>query len=293
MIQQKYLTPLAFTICLLLGWQSVLAQNYSGKYKKAIYKCPIHCTSEGILTTQEGKKIQIASYVPLNDGDYIEVSEHRWGKKLCEEQSFKVYYIYEGTVSQNDGAKPHQMSPNAKNAAIKNNTTYIVEPTFPTDVETTTLSSTGSNVSVLDAEAALKFHNKARADVGVAPLIWSVSLSEYAQEWANRLANEQQCQLIHRSKLNQKILQVGENIAKHRKSNQPATYASEMWYKEISDFEYVPFNFNAGYHYAHYTQMIWYNTTEVGIGIAQCADGSYIIVANYNPPGNYGNQYPY
>ncbi|MEO7393865.1 MAG: hypothetical protein ABIU11_02920 [Chitinophagaceae bacterium] len=40
-------------------------------------------------------------------------------------------------------------------------------------------------------------------------------------------------------------------------------------------------------------QMIWKNTKEVGIGTATCPGGAFIIVANYNPPGNFMEEFPY
>jgi hypothetical protein len=39
--------------------------------------------------------------------------------------------------------------------------------------------------------------------------------------------------------------------------------------------------------------MVWKNSKEMGLGIATCPTGEVIIVANYNPAGNYVGQYPY
>jgi len=41
----------------------------------------------------------------------------------------------------------------------------------------------------------------------------------------------------------------------------------------------------------HFTQMIWRNSTELGMGMARDQTGKVIIVANYNPPGNYIGQF--
>ncbi|MEI6088085.1 MAG: CAP domain-containing protein [Bacteroidota bacterium] len=43
----------------------------------------------------------------------------------------------------------------------------------------------------------------------------------------------------------------------------------------------------------HYTQMVWKNTKEVGVGVSTCPNGAIIIVANYFPAGNYMRQFPY
>jgi len=37
----------------------------------------------------------------------------------------------------------------------------------------------------------------------------------------------------------------------------------------------------------HYTQNVWLSTTEVGFGVAKRRDGCWVVVARYNPPGNY------
>jgi pathogenesis-related protein 1 len=39
--------------------------------------------------------------------------------------------------------------------------------------------------------------------------------------------------------------------------------------------------------------MVWKETTHVGMGIAICKNGGMIIVANYNPAGNYIGEKPY
>jgi hypothetical protein len=36
-----------------------------------------------------------------------------------------------------------------------------------------------------------------------------------------------------------------------------------------------------------------FDTNEMGLGIATCPTGGVIIVANYNPPGNFVGSYPY
>lgn len=163
---------------------------------------------------------------------------------------------------------------------------YVTEFNQPSN--TTTINSTGSKVTVADANAALAFHNKARADVGVAPLRWSTGLSRYAQEWAEYLAGRG-CILEHREGA-YNVEGYGENIAG---GNITTLKASELWYSEIKDFKNVVLNSSNWYDTGHYSQMVWRNTTEVGMGAARCADGRYIVVANYNPTGNYMGQKAY
>jgi hypothetical protein len=60
--------------------------------------------------------------------------------------------------------------------------------------------------------------------------------------------------------------------------------AVQAWYDEVANPGY---DFAAG-DYApgtgHFTQVVWYNTTHVGMAFSP--DGRF-IVANYGPPGNY------
>ena len=69
--------------------------------------------------------------------------------------------------------------------------------------------------------------------------------------------------------------------------------ASKDWYSEIKDFRpgvLTNSNWSAT---GHYTQMVWSSTTQLGMGQSICKDGSIIIVAEYNPPGNYIGRAPY
>lgn len=153
--------------------------------------------------------------------------------------------------------------------------------------QTETDSITGSNVSAEDARIIVEHHNMARKEVGVQPLAWSDTLAEYAQEWADSLAKD--CSFRHRQHG-----EYGENIysASSSASFQPLK-ASQAWYAEKQRFTYAKIGEPGTARAMHYTQMIWKNTTEVGVGMAVCANGAVIVVANYNPPGNYTGEPPY
>lgn len=151
--------------------------------------------------------------------------------------------------------------------------------------------TTGSKVSQEDAQAALDFHNKVRRDVGVSPLKWDSDLANYAQEWAEYLAVNNNCQLMHREYDRTKDL--GENIFGGGGEEYNALDASQSWYSEINEYTFRVVTHQNYYNTGHYTQMIWKNTKNVGIGIAKCRDGSIIIVANYFPCGNVIGQKPY
>lgn len=147
--------------------------------------------------------------------------------------------------------------------------------------------STGSKVSRQDAQEALDFHNKVRKEVGTAPLEWSAEVAKYSQAWADHLAKEKSCQMEHRPNDGDWKRIYGENLFWGSGAKYTAKEASENWYSEIKDYKNEPLNNSNWYGVGHYTQMVWKNTTKVGIGQATCPNGDTIIVGNYDPAGNY------
>lgn len=154
--------------------------------------------------------------------------------------------------------------------------------------------NTGSRISAKDAQELLEHHNKVRKEVGTKPLIWSSKLSAYAQEWANYLAEESNCKMIHRNSPGQNNKLYGENIFWGSSAKYFTTLdASQEWYNEIKLYTYNQVTEKNWEPTGHYTQMIWKDTKEVGVGVSICPNGAIIIVANYYPAGNYLHQYPY
>ncbi len=155
-------------------------------------------------------------------------------------------------------------------------------------------NSTGSNISVQQAQEFLNHHNKVREDVGTPPLVWSKLLAAYAQQWANYLANDNNCQMKHRTEPGENGKAYGENIFWGSSSDyyKPID-ASISWYDEIKYYKYQKLTENNWHQAGHYTQMVWKNTKEVGVGVAICPNGGLIVVANYYPAGNVITEYPY
>lgn len=166
--------------------------------------------------------------------------------------------------------------------------------------EGTTSSVTVTHVGITtisrqEAQQALDFHNKARTDLGIPPLKWSEELAVYAQEWANELAKNG-CGLEHRPYSGKFKQYYGENIfggwTSYSGKYTPKD-ASVSWYEEKPLFENVILDESNWFKAGHYSQMIWKNTTHMGMGVATCPDGTIVIVANYNPPGNYMGEKAY
>ncbi|KAK3593727.1 hypothetical protein CHS0354_013625 [Potamilus streckersoni] len=131
---------------------------------------------------------------------------------------------------------------------------------------------------------AVKSHNEYRKLHGVGPLKHAKDLSEFAQKWAEHLAATNSFQ---HSDCTHKGERIGENIA-CKWSSSGADYtgkeAADQWYSEISkhDFTKEPRSLGSG----HFTQMIWKESKEMGIGKAKTSGGKVIVVGSYRPAGN-------
>ena len=150
---------------------------------------------------------------------------------------------------------------------------------------------TGSKFSQEDAQKALDYHNDIRKKVGSPNLKWSTDLAKYAQAWANQLAAN--CKMKHRPTSGQWKQQYGENIFWASNQDHTVIDACENWYDEIEFFKPGKLTEKVWTKAGHYTQMVWRETTHMGMGMAICKNGGMIIVANYNPAGNYIGEKPY
>lgn len=139
----------------------------------------------------------------------------------------------------------------------------------------------------------LNLHNKARKEVGVPPLVWSNSLSTYAQYWADHLATKRG--IFHSKCIDFEGRPVGENIYWSSSfTTHNATDAFKAWYGEKSNYRYSKIKARDGKEVVgHYTQIVWRDTKEVGMGIAKTPFGGLIVVTSYFPAGNVIDEYPY
>ncbi|MEN9848646.1 MAG: hypothetical protein RL368_1386 [Pseudomonadota bacterium] len=128
-------------------------------------------------------------------------------------------------------------------------------------------------------------HNYWRNRVNVPALIWSSTLANVAQQWANQLQSLG-CPMQH-SRNN-----YGENLASFSNMNASPQIVAGMWADERVDYNYNNNSCRAGKQCGHYTQMVWRETKELGCGVASCGN-EQIWVCNYAPAGNYVGQSPY
>jgi pathogenesis-related protein 1 len=139
------------------------------------------------------------------------------------------------------------------------------------------------------SQAYLDPHNAARADVGVAPLVWSTTLENYALTYS-------QSQIYQCASLTHSGGPYGENLfwgsagANWTPQDAVASWVSEkQYYDEPSNTCSAP----EGQTCLHYTQVVWSSTTELGCASVPCQDGSTFIMCSYNPPGNWDGERPY
>ncbi|XP_071759653.1 Golgi-associated plant pathogenesis-related protein 1-like isoform X1 [Centroberyx gerrardi] len=124
----------------------------------------------------------------------------------------------------------------------------------------------------------LDTHNAYRKQHSAPPMTLSSDLSTSAQKWANHL--------LSINSLAHSETKDGENIY-FASSSAPMTLtgkeAVENWYSEIKDYSWSSPGF--GQKTGHFTQVVWKDSTEVGVGLA--TDGrSVFVVGQYRPAGN-------
>jgi uncharacterized protein YkwD len=150
-----------------------------------------------------------------------------------------------------------------------------------------TISSASVKTDSLDG------HNKYRADVGLANLVWSSSLADQAQAWAETLAKNDA--ISHSTGRDN----VGESLAYGSSRSNTVTSFVDAWAEEKEDFiedEIYPACTATGdiEDVKHYTQMVWEETEQLGCGLATNADsGKMYYVCQYYPAGNINGQPPY
>lgn len=134
------------------------------------------------------------------------------------------------------------------------------------------------------ATALLASHNAERAAVGAPPLQWNPTLASDATDWAQQLARIGQ--LVHAPREGRGIER--ENLSQGLPWWTP-TQMIQNWVNEKSDFTPGLFPNVARdgnwLNVAHYTQMIWPTTTDLGCGMAS-GHGFQWLVCRYSPGGN-------
>ncbi len=123
-------------------------------------------------------------------------------------------------------------------------------------------------------------HNKYRKMHQVGNVKWSPEIAKKAQAWADT------CPSGHSERNGKYRNGRGENMAWGSLGS--FTGVVDNWYsKEEHKHDYK--DNNPDYTIAgHFTQIVWKNTTEIGCGYSSKCK---VYVCQYNPSGNYSNEY--
>ena len=137
----------------------------------------------------------------------------------------------------------------------------------------------------------LKRHNYYRQYHQVGPLFLTKKLNDYAQYYAETLAEKNIMQHSSEQATDQIYGDwAGENLYNYWKSESNFTVTGadgvDRWYEEIKDYDFKKGDTKNGRGIGHFTQLVWKGTNRVGMGVAMNSQNNVFIVANYYYGGN-------
>ncbi|XP_078610823.1 glioma pathogenesis-related protein 1-like [Branchiostoma floridae x Branchiostoma japonicum] len=144
-----------------------------------------------------------------------------------------------------------------------------------------------TNVTAQEREEILRYHNFLRGNAppsaaNMLPLVWNDELADQAQEWALNCTIEHGYPERPNSTFG---THVGQNIWLRPVANINLTEVIQDWYDEIDFYNWEETRCKPppGWMCAHYTQVVWASTTDVGCGYYHCPNGHAVVVCNYGP----------
>jgi len=130
----------------------------------------------------------------------------------------------------------------------------------------------------------LKLHNQVRTEANSQPLRWNPVLANHAQSYAQILADTGQ--LVHSSRVGRQYER--ENLSLSPRGSRRPLDLARLWIGERRYFTpgiYPNVCLGGWAQCAHFTQIIWPTTTDVGCGFASGLRYD-ALVCRYSPPGN-------
>lgn len=135
---------------------------------------------------------------------------------------------------------------------------------------------------------SLERHNYYRRMHHVCDLQLSNELCEIAQKYADYLATNNEFEHSHDKFKGESM---GENLYKCTGyEGTDGNVAVDSWYEEIEDYNFKTGKSKNGNMIGHFTQLVWKESKYLGVGVAN-NQGTYTVVANYFPAGNYIGKY--
>ena len=134
--------------------------------------------------------------------------------------------------------------------------------------------------------SALRLHNQARQQFGVAPVAWSDVLAAEAMGHAQYMARTG---IYGHDQTPGRRKKMGENLWRGQRGVFSYDVMVQVMVDEARLFRPGPFPNNSAngnwVAVAHYTQIVWPTTTEIGCALASSATTDY-FVCRYAPTGN-------
>lgn len=153
-------------------------------------------------------------------------------------------------------------------------------------------AQTGSKLTAKEAQAVVNIHNQVRSQAGVkTKLVWDKNIAAFAQKWADYIASRSEFK--HRPRSGVWKQKYGENLSASFPGPKCIEKGMQGWINEKKLYKGEVMDGRNYMKFGHYTQMIWDKTKRVGCGKAYDAKKKwFVIVCNYDPPGNYRGQKP-
>ncbi|KAM9562382.1 LOW QUALITY PROTEIN: cysteine-rich venom protein TEL1-like [Guaruba guarouba] len=151
----------------------------------------------------------------------------------------------------------------------------------PEDFDALSTNRTDQQNLIVDTHNTLRRGVKPTAS-NMLKMEWNAPAAKNAQNWAN------ECTLRHSpASMRKTNVQCGENLFM---STGPFSWSDviQSWYNEEENFEYGIGAKTQGAVIGHYTQVVWYNSHQIGCAVAFCPNRTYkyFYVCQYCPMGN-------
>ncbi|XP_006267458.1 serotriflin [Alligator mississippiensis] len=112
---------------------------------------------------------------------------------------------------------------------------------------------------------------------------WDPDVAASAQKWANKCQNT----ISPDEESTVRGVHCGETIAQ---SSRPVSWSAviQHWYDRVKYFKYGVGGTDKNESFNTYTQVVWYNSYQIGCGVAYCPNDqfNFFYVCHYCPAGN-------